>query len=180
MIADRAALAARVAGFRRVARLPAGRNHPGQWALPGGRRDPGESAEAAARRELIEETGVAVQAGDVVGLLDDFVTRSGYLITPVAVWGGPTGKPMKTSAAEVARLYVIPLADLDRPPRFLRIPESNRPVIQLPLMDGSMYAPTAAMVCQFCQLVLHGRTVRVAHFEQPLFARGKGRPAVNY
>jgi 8-oxo-dGTP pyrophosphatase MutT (NUDIX family) len=196
--ADRAALAANLATFRRVARVPAGlraaavaacvvvdraapcllitrrtatlRNHPGQWALPGGSRDPGESAEAAARRELQEETGVTVGAADVLGLLDDFVTRSGYLITPVVVWGGPSGSPMRKSAAEVAQLHVIPLADLDRPPRFLRIPESDRPVIQLPLLDGFMYAPTAALVYQFCQLALHGRTVRVAHFEQPLFA----------
>jgi hypothetical protein len=88
----------------------------------------------------------------------------------VVVWGGPTGKPMTKSAAEVAQLHVIPLAELDQPPNFLRIPESDRPLIQLPLFDDFMYAPTAAMVYQFCQLARHGRTVRVAHFEQPLFA----------
>src|SRR5271154_2809162 len=119
---DRAAIAARLAGFQRVPIVRPGlraasvavcvvvrhgapclvitrraaslRNHPGQWALPGGSRDPGESAEGTARRELREETGVAVQASDVLGVLDDYGTRSGYLITPVVVWGGPADTTM--------------------------------------------------------------------------------------
>jgi 8-oxo-dGTP pyrophosphatase MutT (NUDIX family) len=151
-------------------RAPGLRAHPGQWALPGGRRDPGESVPAAARRELSEETGVAVAPGDVLGVLDDYVTRSGYLITPVVVWGGPVSPAMRAAAAEVAQLHLIPLADLDVPPRLVSIPESRAPVIQLPLLGRYLHAPTAAIVYQFCQVALHGRTVRVAHFEQPVFA----------
>jgi 8-oxo-dGTP pyrophosphatase MutT (NUDIX family) len=151
---------------RRAAGL---RNHAGQWALPGGSRDPGESVEEAALRELREETGVIAEAGDVLGILDDYVTRSGFLITPVVVWGGPLGT-LTRQATEVARIYVIPLADFDRPPRLLSIPESPAPVIQLPLFGGYVHAPTAAVIYQFCQLALHGVTVRVAHFEQPVFA----------
>ncbi len=146
------------------------RSHAGQWALPGGRRDEGESAEQAALRELKEETGVQAGPGDVLGLLDDYATRSGYLITPVVVWGGQASGQIRGPASEVAQIHLIPVADFDVPPRLLRIPESPAPVIQLPILGGWLHAPTAAVVYQFCQAGLHGRTVRVSHFEQPVFA----------
>jgi 8-oxo-dGTP pyrophosphatase MutT (NUDIX family) len=152
---------------QRAARM---RAHAGQWALPGGGQEAGESAAEAARRELSEETGVQTGPGDVLGVLDDYATRSGYLITPVAVWGGVARQDMRGPAAEVAQIHVIPLASLDVPPRLVRIPESAAPVIQLPLLGGYLHAPTAAVVYQFCQVALHGLATRVAHFEQPVFA----------
>src|ERR1700691_4989197 len=148
---------------RRAASL---RNHPGQWALPGGSRDPGDSVEEAARRELHEETGVAVQAGDVLGVLDDYVTRSGYLITPVMVWGGPVATPLAGPESEVPHIYAVPLTDLAQPAQLLRIPESPRPVLRLPLLGDFVYAPTAAIIYQFCQLARHRRTTRVSQFDQ--------------
>jgi len=153
---------------RRAATL---RAHARQWALPGGRLEPGESAEAAALRELHEELGLAVGAETVLGRLDDYPTRSGFVITPVVVWGEGAAEPT-LNADEVARVYRVPLDDLDRPevPILVTIPESERPVIQMPLLGTLIHAPTAAVLYQLREVVLHGRATRVDHFEQPVWA----------
>jgi 8-oxo-dGTP pyrophosphatase MutT (NUDIX family) len=154
-----------------ITRRAAGmRSHSSQWALPGGRRDPGESIEDAARRELAEETALETGPGDVLGVLDDYATRSGYLMTPVVVWGAAAEGRLRRNAAEVARIHCIPLTDFDVPPRLLTIPQSDRPVLQLPLLGRMVNAPTAAIIYQFCQVALHGLPTRVAHYEQPVFA----------
>ena len=151
---------------RRAARM---RAHGGQWALPGGRVDEGESVERAALRELDEELALQVPEGDVLGLLDDYPTRSGYLITPVVVWAGPAAGAVP-NPDEVASLHVVPLHELDVDPEFESIPESPAPVVRVPLLGGLIHAPTAAVLHQFREVALHGRPTRVAHYEQPVFA----------
>jgi 8-oxo-dGTP pyrophosphatase MutT (NUDIX family) len=151
---------------RRAATL---RGHAGQWALPGGRADPGETHGTAARRELAEELGVVLAADAELGLLDDYRTRSGYLITPVVLWAG-NDPQLQPNPAEVAEVHRIALEQIDVEPLFRTIPESDAPVIALPLLGRHVHAPTAAVLHQFREVVLHGRATRVAHLEQPVFA----------
>jgi 8-oxo-dGTP pyrophosphatase MutT (NUDIX family) len=152
---------------RRASRL---RAHGGQWALPGGRLDPGESPEGAALRELAEEVGLDAAPSSVLGRLDDYPTRSGFVITPVVVWGG--AGLLEPNPQEVAAVYRVPLSELDRPdvPRLRAIPESNRPVISIPLLGTFIHAPTAAVLYQLREVAVWGRPTRVSQYEQPVFA----------
>ena len=143
---------------RRSARL---RNHSGQWAFPGGRLDPGETLVQAALREMHEEVGVDLDETQVLGVLDDFVTRSGYAMTPVIVWGGPelTATP---NPDEVASIHRIPLNEFFR---------DDAPLLDLThTSEDYIAAPTAALIYQFREVCIAGRSTRVAHFEQPEFA----------
>lgn len=146
------------------------RNHPGQFALPGGRIDPGETAEDAALRELEEEVGVSLEAGAVLGLMDDYVTRSGFSVTPVVVWAD--GADPEPNDQEVHAVFQIPIAELDRDdaPRLTQIPQSDRPVLSMPLLGDFIHAPTAVFLYQFREVALRGNPTRVGHFDQPPFA----------
>src|SRR6478735_5803872 len=66
------------------------RRGAGNYALPGGNVDPGEDAIDAALRETHEELGVRLERDAALGLLDDFVTLGGHVVTPVVLWSpGP-------------------------------------------------------------------------------------------
>jgi 8-oxo-dGTP pyrophosphatase MutT (NUDIX family) len=147
------------------------RRHAGQWALPGGRLDAGESPEGAALRECAEEIGLALLQDAVLGRLDDYVTRSGFVITPVVAWC-ESPATLAPDPSEVAEIHCVPLAELDRPgvPHLRRIPESERPVISIPLVGTHIHAPTAAILFQLREVAIWGRATRVGHYEQPVFA----------
>ena len=158
------------AGFLLTRRAATLRGHAGQWALPGGRCDAGETLGMAALRELDEELGVTLTPDSVLGVLDDYPSRSGYAIAPVIVWGG-AALDLRPNPDEVASVHRISFAELSKPGavEFIAIPESDRPVIRLNFADRNIHAPTAALIYQFTEL-LAGRITRVAELEQPVFA----------
>jgi ADP-ribose pyrophosphatase YjhB (NUDIX family) len=139
--------------------------------LPGGSLDAGEEPEDTALREMHEEVGFQLDRSSVLGHLDDFVTRSGFVITPVVVWGGPN-VALVPNPEEVASVHRIPIQEFlrDDAPLLEEIPESEQPVLRMPVGDSWIAAPTAAILYQFREVAVLGRATRVAHFEQPLFA----------
>lgn len=160
------------------------KRHAGQWALPGGRLDKNESTFEAAVRETQEEIGLTLDESCFLGRLDDYVTRSGYVMTPLVFWS-PDARSMLANPDEVASIHRIPASELLRKDApmldFNELDDVSNtentdntapsgPVLRMPVGDAWIAAPTAALLYQFREVCLLDKPTRVAHFEQPRFA----------
>lgn len=94
---------------RRTAHL---KKHAGQVSFPGGRIDPEDAhAEAAALREAQEEIGLDPAQVEIVGRMDDYVTGTGYRITPI-LGLLPPGLSFQPSPHEVEEVFEFPFTVL--------------------------------------------------------------------
>jgi 8-oxo-dGTP pyrophosphatase MutT (NUDIX family) len=82
--------------------------HAGQVSFPGGRIDAGETPEAAALREADEEVGLVARDVELLGRMDDYVTGTGYRITPV-IGLLPPGLTLHPSPNEVESVFELPI-----------------------------------------------------------------------
>lgn len=146
--------------------------HSGQFALPGGRIEDGETPEVAGLRELTEEVGLSLPQSSLLGRLDDFVSRSGFHITPIVAWGN--NGPIEADPGEVAAIYRVPIADCGRPQALVQTDffaeQPTLPALDLETVGTYVFSPTAAIMHQFAELAVHGLRTEVRDFEQPAFA----------
>lgn len=144
------------------------RGGAGNYALPGGHLDPGEDAIDAASRETWEELGVAVERDAALGLLDDFVTLRGQVVTPVIFWT-PERLALTPNPDEVHDAWFVPLSDLDHPraPRRERHPGGGPSILRMFARGSWINPPTAAWLYQFREVCLRGRQVRTHGIGQP-------------
>jgi 8-oxo-dGTP pyrophosphatase MutT (NUDIX family) len=93
------------------------RRHAGQPAFPGGAVDAeDEGPEATALREAAEEARVDPASVQVITVLPDlYITRSGFLVSPVLAWWRDPGPVAPGDPAEIAAVARIPVADLADP-----------------------------------------------------------------
>lgn len=90
-------------------------DHAGQISFPGGRREPTDrSAAATALREAQEEVALTPERVEVLGSLPDYLTGTGFSVTPVVGLVHPPFT-VRADALEVADIFEVPLAFLMNP-----------------------------------------------------------------
>ena len=125
-------------------------NHPGQISFPGGRREPSDrTLEDAALREAKEEVGLERETATVLGRLDDYVTRTGFRVTPVVALIRPP-LTLTPDANEVAAVFEVPLEFLMNPAnhrRFTRrFQNVERAFYAVPFVNYYIWGATAGMI----------------------------------
>jgi 8-oxo-dGTP pyrophosphatase MutT (NUDIX family) len=132
--------------------------HAGQISFPGGKRDPNDiDAAATAIRETTEELGIEPAAVEVLGLLDDVPTPTGFVITPVvARIDGPIA--LSPSAGEVAAVFCTALDQLRAPGTYRE--EGTRTFLGITYAmheyhvgERKIWGATARMVYQLLALI---------------------------
>ncbi len=124
--------------------------HPGQISFPGGHVDAIDTdAEATALRETEEEVGLARKHIELIGRLDNYVIRTGFLVTPVV---GIVRPPfdIEPDTYEVEEVFEVPmhfLMDAKNHERHSRaFKGQNREFYAMPFNGHYIWGATAGMI----------------------------------
>lgn len=133
-------------------------DHAGQVSFPGGRIEPQDaSAEAAALREAFEEVGLPPEKVEPVGRLDDYETRTGFLVYPIVGIVTPPF-PVKPDPFEVADVFEVPLdfiLDRRNHRRESRLFKGRqRQFYVLPYDKHYIWGATASMLVNLCDVLV--------------------------
>ena len=125
-------------------------HHPGQISFPGGHiEDDDASPEDAALREAEEEVGLERTHVEIIGRLDQYVTRTGFSITPIVGLIDPSHS-VSADEFEVADIFEVPLAfllDANNHRRDSRIYKgTKREFYAMPFGDYYIWGATAGMI----------------------------------
>ncbi|HEY5800728.1 MAG TPA: CoA pyrophosphatase, partial [Burkholderiaceae bacterium] len=127
-------------------------DHAGQISFPGGRAEPHDAnAIATALRETDEEIGLNARYIEVLGTLPDYVTASGYRVTPVVALIDPE-HTLQADPYEVAEIFEVPLAYLmdgahhERRTAFVSERAGQRTFYAMPYRGYFIWGATAGML----------------------------------
>ena len=125
-------------------------DHPGQISFPGGRIETADtSPEDAALREAEEEVGLIRDHVEVIGRLDQYVTRTGFSVTPVVGLVNPA-YTVQPDPFEVAEVFEVPLAFLLDPINHRRDSRiykgTKREFYAMPYGEYYIWGATAGMI----------------------------------
>lgn len=136
-------------------------DHAGQVSFPGGRAEPVDGTRVdTALREAFEEIGLAPYHVDVLGLLPEYWTITGYRVTPVVGWIEPPFS-LTLDSFEVAEAFEVPLAFLMDPSSHERrsydYKGQRRSYFAMPYDGRLIWGATAAMIVNLQRILAHPR-----------------------
>ena len=137
------------------------KKHAGQVSFPGGRIDPEDAhPEAAALREAEEEIALKPSDVQVLGRMADYVTGTGYRITPV-LGLLPPGLSYRPSPDEVEAVFELPIHVLLDPNAPRREPHPVRGQMRQywvwPHPEFFIWGATAAILKHLAEKLTEGR-----------------------
>jgi 8-oxo-dGTP pyrophosphatase MutT (NUDIX family) len=136
------------------------KDHPGQISFPGGRCESSDPSPVhTALREAAEEIGLGAAHVDVAGYLPEYLTSTGFRVTPVVAMVSPPFE-LQLDAYEVAEVFEVPLSFLLDPVNHQRHSLHYRGRLRhyyaMPYRDHFIWGATAGIIMSLYRALAEG------------------------